>query len=43
VLISLDTPTAEVIVANATTVVESCNRGLVKAYSKLRVESVCKT
>jgi len=42
VLIPLDTPTAEVVVANATTAVESCNRGLVKAHSKLRVESVHK-
>jgi len=42
VLIPLDTPTAEVIVANAVTTVESCNRGLVEAHSKLRVESVCK-
>ena len=29
--------------ANAATTVESCNRGLVKAHSKLRVESVRKT
>jgi len=43
VLIPLDTPTTEVIVANAATAVESCNRGLVEAHSKLRVESVCKT
>ena len=42
VLIPLDTPTAEVVVANAATAVESCNRGLVEAYSKLRVESVHK-
>jgi len=42
VLIPLDTSTAEVVVANATTVVESCNRGLVEAHSKLRVESVRK-
>jgi len=42
VLIPLNTPTAEVVVVNATTVVESCNRGLVEAYSKLKVESVCK-
>jgi len=42
VLILLDTPTAEVVVANAATVVESCNRGLVKAHFKLRVESVHK-
>jgi len=42
VLIPLDTPTAEVIIANAATAVESCNRGLVEAHSKLRVESVRK-
>jgi len=42
VLIPLDTPTAEVVVANAATAVESCNRGLVEAYSKLRVKSVRK-
>jgi len=42
VLIPLDTPTTEVVVANAATAVESCNRGLVEAHSKLRVESVRK-
>jgi len=42
VLIPLNTPTAEVVVANAATTVESSNRGLVEAHSKLRVESVCK-
>ena len=42
VLISLDTSTAEVVVANAATAVEFCNRGLVEAHSKLRVESVRK-
>jgi len=42
VLIPLNTPTAEVVVANAATAVESCNRGLVEAHSKLRVESVHK-
>ena len=42
VLISLNAPTAEVIMANASTTVKFCNRGLVEAYSKLRVESVCK-
>jgi len=42
VLIPLDTPTAEVIVANIATAVESYNRGLVEAHSKLRVESVRK-
>ena len=43
VLIPLDTPTAEVVVANATTAVESCNRGLVETHFKLRVELVRKT
>jgi len=42
VLIPLDTPTAEVVVANAATAVEFCNKGLVEAHSKLRVESVRK-
>jgi len=42
VLIPLDIPTVEVVVANAATAVESCNRGLVEAHSKLRVESVRK-
>jgi len=42
VLISLNAPTAEVIMANAGTIVEFYNRGLVEAHSKLRVESVCK-
>jgi len=42
VLIPLNTPTAEVVVANAAIAVESCNKGLVEAHSKLRVESVHK-
>jgi len=42
VLIPLDTSTAEVIVANTVTAVKSCNRGLVEAHSKLRVELVRK-
>ena len=42
VLISLDTLIVEVAVANAGTIVESYNRGLVEAHSKLRVKSVCK-
>ena len=41
-LIPLNTFTVEATVANAGTTVESYNRGLVEAYSKLRVESVCK-
>jgi len=32
----------KVVVANAATAVESCNRGLVEAHSKLRVELVRK-
>ena len=42
VLIPLDTPTAEVVVANTVTAVEFCNRGLVEAHSKLRVKLVHK-
>jgi len=42
VLILLNILTTEVVVANTATAVESCNRGLVKAHSKLRVESVHK-
>ena len=42
VLIPLDAPSAEIVVANAAIAVESCNKGLVKAHSKLRVESVRK-
>jgi len=42
VLIPLDTPTVKVTVANAATIVEFCNRGLVEAHSKLKVESVRK-
>jgi len=41
-LILLNTSTAEVVMANADSAVEFCNRGLVEVYSKLRVESVCK-
>jgi len=43
VLIPLDTPIAKVVVANTGFAIGSCNRGLVEAYSKLKVESVCKT
>ena len=42
VLIPLAPAAAEVVVANAASAVESCNKGLVSARSKLRVESVCK-
>ena len=42
VLIPLTPAAAEVVVANIVSAVEFCNKGLVSAYSKLRVESVCK-
>ena len=42
VLIPLTPVTAETVVANAALAVESCNKGLVSAHSKLRVESVHK-
>jgi len=42
VLILLNSATAETVVANAALAVESCNKSLVDAYSKLRVESVHK-
>jgi len=42
VLIPLAPAAAEVVVANAASAVESCNKGLVSTRSKLRVESVCK-
>ena len=43
VLIPLDSSTTEIIVANTALIVEFCNKGLVEACSKLRIESVCKT
>jgi len=43
VLIPLDSSTTEIIVANTASAVEFCNKGLVKACSKLRIEFVCKT
>ena len=43
VLIPLTLAAAETVVANAASAVESCNKGLVSARSKLRVESVHKT
>ena len=43
VLVSLDSAATELIVANAALAVQSCNKGLVEAYSKLRVELVYKT
>ena len=42
VLVPLDSAAAELIVANAASAVQSCNKGLVEARSKLRVESVHK-
>ena len=42
VLVPLDSAAAELIVANAASAVQSCNKGLVEACSKLRVESVHK-
>ena len=41
-MIPLTLAAAEVVVANAALAVESCNKGLVSACSKLRVESVRK-
>ena len=43
VLILLAPAAAEMVVANTALAVESCNKGLVSACSKLRVESVRKT
>jgi len=43
VLIPLTPAATEVVVANAALVVKSCNKSLVSARSKLRVESVHKT
>ena len=43
VLISLTPAAVEMVVANVASVVESCNKSLVSAHSKLRVESVYKT
>jgi len=43
VLVPLTPAAAETVVANAASAVESCNKGLVSACSKLRVELVCKT
>ena len=42
VLIPLTLAAAETVVANAASAVESCNKGLVSACSKLRVKSVYK-
>ena len=42
VLVPLDSAAAELIVTNAASAVQSCNKGLVEARSKLRVESVHK-
>jgi len=40
VLIPLDASITEIVVVNTSTTVKFCNRSLVEAYSKLRVESV---
>jgi len=42
VLIPLTPAAAEIVVANAASAVEFCNKNLVSAHSKLRVESVHK-
>ena len=42
-LILLSLAVIEMVVANAASAVEFCNKGLVSACSKLRVESVYKT
>ena len=42
VLIPLAPAGAKIVVANTASTVESCNKSLVSARSKLRVESVCK-
>ena len=42
VLVPLDSAAAELIITNAASAVQSCNKGLAEAHSKLRVESVCK-
>ena len=42
VLVLLDSATAKLIVTNAASTVQSCNKSLVEACSKLRVESVHK-
>ena len=42
VLIPLALAAAEIVVANAASTVESCNKSLVSAHSKLRAESVHK-
>ena len=42
ILVPLDSAAAELIVANAASAVQSCNKSLVEARSKLRVESVHK-
>ena len=42
VLIPLTPAAAKIVVANAASTVESCNKGLVSAHSKLRVKSVHK-
>ena len=41
-ILILDLATVELIVTNTASAVQSCNKGLVEACSKLRVESMCK-
>ena len=43
VLVPLDSAVAELIVTNAASAVQSYNKGLVEAHSKLRIESVYKS
>jgi len=42
ILILLDSSTIEIIIVNVVLAVEFYNKGLVKAHSKLKVESICK-
>jgi len=42
VLIPLTLATAKIVMANTALAVKSCNKSLVSAHSKLRVELVCK-
>lgn len=42
ILVLLNSPTVETIVANTVSAVESYNKGLVEACSKLRVKSIHK-
>jgi len=42
ILIPLTPAAAEIVMANAASVVKFCNKNMVSACSKLRVESICK-